>query len=309
MSTNKTLLNQLRLDAAFGAFLDLDLQAIEAELYRVVYTDLKARTWLPPKSDVPAGAETYAYRVLDGVGKASIINHASDELPGASLRQEKKVGRIETVANFFSYSKQELRSSGMVNMPLDRELAMLQMRAHEERFNTLTLLGDSSLGWAGLFNHPDVSVQASVDWDSGATTGTQILADLRKLAQSIVSASRGMFVPSQIVLPLSSYLAAEAKPLAADYNVTDNPLSAFKRTWGSVIDIGWDVNLETAGAGGSKRAVAYQKDPRVAQYVQPLAPEIGEPMLVNLTYKRTIESRVGEMAMKQPIACAYMDGL
>lgn len=311
MSINKTVLNQLRLDAAFSAFIDQDLQAIEAELYRVQYTDLKARLWLPPKADVPPGAETFAYRVLDGVGDAAIIHHASDELPQAALRVEKKVGRIESIGNSFSYTKQELRAAAMANMPLDRELALLQMRAHEEKFNELTLVGNSALGWVGLFNHPDVPVIAggAADWDAGGTTGLQILADLRKLYNQVVSQSRGMWVPNQIVLPMSSYLAAEAKPLGPDFSATDNALSAFRRTVGTPVEIGWDVNLETAGAGGVKRAVTYAKSERTAQSVQPLAPEIGEPMLVNLRYTRTIESRVGELAFKQPLAFAYLDGM
>jgi hypothetical protein len=309
MSITKTLLNQLRVDAAFSAFLDQDLQSIEAELYRIVYTDLKARMWLPPKSDVHPGAETYAYRVLDGVGAAAIGHHMSDELPMASVRQEKKVGRIETVFNAFGYTKQELRAAGMVNMPLDRELAMIQMRAHEERFNELTLVGNSGLGWNGLFNQPDVPVIAAVDWDNGATTGLQILADLRKLVNQIISQSRGVFTPNQLILPMSSYLAAQAKPLGPDFSATDNALSAFTRTTGFPLEVGWDVNLETAGVGGVKRAVAYQKDVRTAQYVQPLAPEIGEPDLHNLRYTRTIESRVGEVAFKQPLAFAYLDSL
>lgn len=310
MSLHAKLMNELRFDAGFSAFLDLDLQAIETELYRIVYTDLKARLWLPGKTDVPAGAESFAYKVLDGVGRADIVTHNSDELPMAGVRVEKKIGRIETVANAFAYSKQELRAAAMSGMGLDREEAFFAMRAHEEKFDQITLLGVPALGMVGFFNHPDTLVDTASDWDNPATTGATILADLRKLYAGMLQNSKGVYVPTQIILPLSSYLAAESRPVAVDYNIGTSALQMFKQTAGTAIEIGWDVKLETAGAGGSKRAVAYQKDPRVAAWVQPLAPEISEPQLINLVYKRTIESRVGQAAIKQPqLAMRYMDGM
>lgn len=309
MKIHKQLMEQLRFDAGFSAFLDQDLQALETELYRVQYTDLKARLWLPGKTDVPAGAESFAYKLLDGVGRADIVTHNSDELSMSGVRVEKKIGRIETVANAFAYSKQELRAAAMTGMSLDREEAFFAMRAHEERFDAITLLGVAQLGMPGFFNHPDVAVDTAVDWDNPATTGAQILADLRKLYTGILQGSNGLFVPSQIILPLSSYLAAESRPVAADFNIGTSALQMFRQTAGTPVEVGWDVKLETAGAGGTKRAVAYQKDPRVAAWVQPLAPEIGEPQLINLVYKRTIESRVGEPAIRQTTAIRYMDGL
>lgn len=310
MNKNKQILeNELRLDASYSAFLDQDLQAMESELYRMEYADLKARQWFPMKTDVPAGAETFAYRVLDVFGRAEFIASWSDELPTAALRAEKRVGNVETIGNGFHYSKQDLRAAAMTGMQLDRELASAQMRAHEELFDTTALLGKPELGFIGLFRHPDVTVlNASVDWDNGATTGVQILADLRALVNQVLTQSKGRFRVTQIVLPMSSYLAAEAKPMGADYAVATNPLAVFTQTSGG-ISVDWDRNLETASNAGAKRAVAFLKSPSVAQLVQPLAPEIGEPQLQNLVYKRTIESRCGGGILRQPLAMAYMDGL
>lgn len=309
MNKNRHILeNELRMDAAYSAFLDQDLQAMETELYRTEYADLKARQWLPMKTDVPAGAETFAYRVLDLFGRAEFISPWSDELPSAGLRVEKKVANVETIGNAFHYSKQDLRAAAMTGMSLDREFAAAQMRAHEELFDTTALLGKPELGFIGFFRHPDVTVlNASVDWDSGATTGAQILADLRALVNQVLTQSKGRFAVTQIILPMSSFLAAESKPMGVDYAVATNPLAVFRQTSGIAVD--WDRNLETAANNGGKRAVAYFKSPSVGQLVQPLAPEIGEPQLQNLVYKRTIESRTGGSILRQSLAVAYMDGL
>jgi hypothetical protein len=307
MNKNKQILNELRLDVAYSAFLDQDLQAMESELYRTEYADLKARQWLPMKSDVPAGAETFAYRVLDLFGRAEFIAPWSDELPTAGLRVEKKVANVETIGNAFHYSKQDLRAAAMTGMSLDREFAAAQMRAHEELFDTTALLGKPELGFIGFFRHPDVTVLNMSDWDNGATTAATILSDLRALVNQVMIQSKGRFSVTQIVLPMTSYLVAESKAMGVDYASADNPLSVFRRTSGITVD--WDRNLETASNSGGKRAVAYFKSPLVGQLVQPLAPEIGEPQLQNLVYKRTIESRTGGSILRQSLAVVYGDGL
>lgn len=313
MSIHAQLMNQLRFDAQFSAFLATELQAIETELYRVQYQDLKARLWLPLKTDVPAGAEEFGYDVLDGVGRADVITHNSDELPNAAVRKDRRLGRVVTVGNFFAYSKQELRAAAMANMPLDREVALFAMRAHEERFNDLVLNGLPALGMIGFFKHPDVPTSTAVaDWDNPATTGAQILADLRTLYNGVIQQSNGVYTPTQIILPLSSYLAASSRPVAADFNIGTSALQMFQQTaggQGGPVQVDWDVNLETAGPGGVKRAVAYLKRPDIAQAVQPLAPEISEPQLHNLVYKRTVESRVGGAIVRQSLGMRYLDGL
>lgn len=305
---NKNKLDEFRFDAAYSAFLDQDLQALETELYETEYADLKARQWFPMKTDVPAGAESFGYRVLDRFGRAEFIAPYSNELPTGGVRMEKKIANVETIGNAFLYSKQDLRAAAMTGMALDREFAQAQMRAHEELFQQTALLGKPELGFIGLFKHPDVAVVAMSDWDNPATTGAQILADLRKLVVQVLSQSQGRFQVTQIILPMSSYLAADSRILAADYSIRDTALSAFRQTSAGVA-VDWDINLETAGVGGTKRAVAYFKSPTTAQLVQPLAPEIGEPQLDGLVWKRAIESRCGGGIMRQPLSFAYGDGL
>lgn len=304
---NKEILGALRLDAAYSAFLDQDLTALESELYETEYADLKARQWFPLKTDVPAGAEAFGYRVLDKFGRAEFISPWSDELPGAGIRVEKKLANVETIGNSFSYSKQDLRAAAMAGMSLDREYAAVQMRAHEELFDATCLVGKPELGFIGLFRHPDVTVLSGADWDNAATTSATILGDLRALLNQVLLQSKGRFTANQIILPMTSYLVASARLMGADYASADNPLSVFTRTSG--VAVGWDRTLETASNTGGKRAVAYVRDAKIAQIVQPLAPEIGEPQLQNLVYTRTIESRCGGGIMRQSLGFAYLDGL
>lgn len=316
MATNKAnqkalaqIFGEDRMDAAFSLGIDLDLQAIESEVYRVEYADLKARQWLPLKSDVPAGAETFAYKIMDMFGRAEFVSDWSDELPMVGLRAEKRVGQIFSIANAYGYSRQDLRAAAMMGISLDREEAQAALRGHEERMNSAALLGVPALGLIGFFNHPDVVVLAASDWDSGATTGDTMLADVRRFVNQVVTQSQGKFIPNQMILPLSSYNQLFAKPVNTAGSTQDTVGLVFQRGLPSPIKIDWDINLETAGVGGTKRGIVYQKDPRVAQLVVPMEPEILPAQEQNLTLKKPVESRTGGSILRQPLACAYFDGL
>jgi hypothetical protein len=308
---NKAVISEIfgeRFDANYTLFLDQQLEAMEAELYRVVYQDLKARDYLPLKTDVNAGAETFAYRVLDMFGRADFVSNYSDELPRVGLRSEKKVGRIETIAAAFGYSKQDLRAAAMNNTPLDAELARAALRAIEEKLNTTALLGNDLLGFVGFFKHPDVAVLSASDWDNPATTGVTMLANLRALLNKVLEQSAGVFAATNIILPLTTYNIANSKPVDTAGSVQDTVLQVFLRGAAPAVTVSWDVNLETAGVGSTKRAVAFQKDPRVAQLVIPMEVEIGEAQPQNLSFTRPVDMRFGGAVVRQPLALAYSDG-
>jgi hypothetical protein len=228
----------------------------------------------------------------------------------AGVRAEKKQGFVESIGNSFGYSKQDLRAAAMAGVSLDPELAQSAMRAHEERVDSTALLGNEPKGFIGFFKHPDVTVLApSADWDNNVATGEQILSDLRRGMNTVLEQSKGKFAVNQIILPLTSYNVIFARPVNTAGSVQDTVAQVFLRGTPQPVSIGWDVNLETAGVGGSKRAVFYMKSPKVAQLVIPLEPVIGEPQIKGLSYVRPIESRFGGAICRQPLAISYMDQL
>jgi hypothetical protein len=314
-----------RYDAAFSAFIEQQLRAQESTLYKPFYEGLKARQWLPIKQ-VPPGAQTFGYNILDGYGRAAVISHASDELPTGGLGVEQRTGRLVIVGASIIYSREELRAAQYAQtqgagFDLETEQAELQMRAVEEQIQSLALTGnhlDSNgavvtgnvLGFTGFFNNPDVPVLTSgVDFDSGATSGAAMLAELRRWYNQVLTQSKGVFVPNTILFPMSTYLAINAKPVGTDATIGTTVMQAFQQGLRSPVTIDWDSNLETAGAGSTKRAVVYFKSPSVAQMVMGFEAQIYAPEYQNLTVSRAIEAKTGGTILRQPLALVYADGL
>ncbi len=302
------LLSGVRMDAATEYFIDQQLQAMEAQAYKVVFADLKARDFLPLKTDVNPGAESFAYRILSSFGRADFIADYADTLLSTGLRGEKRVGTVEGIANSYGYSAQDLRAAAMNQTPLDSELMEAAMRAHEERVNTTALLGHAKLGFVGLFNHPDIAVISSTGVASGLT-GKQLLADLHKIANKVVEQSKGKFKANKLLLPLTYYNVISTTPVDTTGSVQDTVLQVFQRNRTDIKVVDWANELETAGVAGVKRALAYAMDPKVVQLCIPMEPVQHEPQKVGLIWTRPIESRFGGTILRQPLACAYMDGL
>lgn len=296
----------LRLDAMNSAFIDQELQAIEAQAYKVEYEDLKLRLFVPKKGDVPEGAETFAFKIWDVFGQADWLSNYAEDLPEQAIRCEKRVGKVEGIGNAYSYSVQDLRAAAMTNMPLDRELAETAMRTHEEKVDTAGSFGDTSRGFLGFCNHPDVSVMTpTADWDSA--TGSQILLDLHRMTHQIVEATKGKYQPDTLLLPLNRYNQISVKPVNASLDVRTTVLNVFLEQTKFVKRVEWFAPLATAGANSLSRALCYKYDPRVVQVVIPMEPVQHEPERRGLRYVKAIESRFGGVIVRQPLAMVYMD--
>lgn len=296
----------VRMDAMNSAFIDQELQAVEAQAYKVEYEDLKLRLFIPLKKDVPAGAETFAFKVWDVFGQADWLSNYAEDLPEQAIRADKRVGKVEGIGNAYSYSVQDLRAAAMTGLPLDRELAETAMRTHEEKVDSAGALGDGPRGFFGFVNHPDVAVmQPTADWDSA--TGEQMLLDLHRMSHQIAETTKGKFAPDTLLLPMNRFNQISIKPVNANLDVRATVLNVFLEQTKFIKRVEWYNQLATAAANGGSRALCYKYDPRVVQLVIPMEPVQHEPERKGLRYVKAIESRFGGVIVRQPLAMVYMD--
>lgn len=304
----RELLNDTRTDAMHGAFIEQQLQSIEAAVYEVKYPELKARTFFPLKTDVNEGAETFAYRISDYFGEAEFIAHYADDLPMTGYRTDKRVGRVEGIGNAFSYSVQELRAAAMAGTSLDSELAKAAMRVHERKVDNTAAFGNDALGFAGGLRHPDVAVlTAAAPW--ATATPQQILADLHRMANSIVEDSKGVWVPDTLGMDIAHYNLINSTLLEPTGDTGTTILRAFLNTNAYVKQAEYWHKFATASDTGGARALCYQRSGEVVQLVIPMEPRMHEPEKRGLRYVRPIESRFGGVIVRQALAMRYMDGI
>jgi hypothetical protein len=307
------ILSRITLDAKYSAFIDQQLEDVEAQVYHVLYPDLRARTFIPVNNSVSAGAETFSYFVWDMFGEACWLANYQNEIPTQALRGEKIVGKVEGMASAYSYSVQDLRAAAMANVGLDSELAKGAMLTLERKVDKHAALGDSARGFIGFVNHPNVDVLAATgsagSWSNPATDPMLILADLQSLAKHVRSTTNEVFTPDTIVLPTDAHDAIATRLLNASNASGATILSAFLASNSWIKQVASWPKLTAAGVGATNRVVCYKKDSSVLDLVIPLEPLQHEPQQVQLNYQVIIELRFGGTRIRQPKAMVYMDGV
>ena len=313
MSTREQRLDTLRkanFDDKFSAFLDQQLEALEAQIYRVEYPELKARSFIPLKSDVPAGAETFAYRVYDAFGEAVWLSNYQNKLPTASVRGEKIVGKVEGMGTAYHYSIQDLRAAAMGGMALESEHAEAARAALERKVDDVSAFGDSKRGFVGFANHPNPDLtNATGSWSNSATDPLVILADLMSFGKHVRAVTKEIFTPDTLLLPTSAYDAIATRLLSPTGSTRETILSTFLAVNPWIKAVSSWPKLETAGTGSGTRAIAYKRDAKIVQLVIPMEMLQHPPQLDGLAYQVPMEMRFGGVLVRQPKAIYYMDGV
>lgn len=310
LDTVRAVLTEARNDDKFAFALEQQLQAVEAKVYRVQYMDLRARKFIPLKSDVPAGAETWAYKVWDVFAEAQWASNYANGIPVAAVRVEKVFGKIEGIISGYTFSTQDLRAAAMAGVALETEEANAAMAAIERKIDKAASLGDAARGFVGVLNHPNPTLlAATASWALSGTATDTILADLMRLAKQMRSDTSEVLSPDTLLLPTAAFDALATRLLNSANSNGATVLSSFLSTNPWVKSVESWPRLNAAGVGSVGRAVCYKKDLDVLGMVVPLEALQHAPQQDALNYKVPIEARFGGGFIRQPKGVIYMDGV
>lgn len=310
----KEMVTEARTDAKVSAFLSQELEAIESELYRVEYPEIKFRQFLPVKNDYPAGVETISYRVYDIFGHAKFIANYAEDLPYVAVRGEKFSSNVEGIGVAYGYSTQDLRAAAMAGLPLDREEAQAAMEFVERRMDSASAFGKKGLNMVGVLAHPNVPVDTAPATGTGSSTLWEdktpalILADMHLLVQNQVDDTRELHPPDTLLLPPAFYGLIATTPMDTQNGTTI--LRRFLETSPYIRNVGSWNHLDTADeAGTGPRMICYKRDPRVVSVAIPMEALQHEPERRGLMFSVPIEARYGGVIVRIPLAIRYMDGI
>lgn len=301
----------IRLDAGETAMLARQLEYVYAKTYDIKYAELKARRFIPVDTSVDSGAEFYTYRQWDMFGMAKLIANYADDLPRVDSLAKEYPAPIKSLGASYGYSVQDMRRSAMAGSMLDSRRAAAARRAHEQAFDDVMAFGDAAAGLAGFSNNANVPIVAPVtgQWITNAATPLQIIADLNELVNSIILATLETFVPNTLLLDNTSFQIINSTPMSLTGDADKTVLRFFLDNNPYITDVDQWNKLNAAGAGGTSRAIAYQRSEEVLAAVEPQPFEQFPPQARNLEFVIPTHSRVGGVRIQYPLAVAYMDDL
>lgn len=311
--------------AALG-FLTNQAYVINARVYKTPMADLNWNELVFVDTSAPEwslGATTF---VSNLVGRAEWGTGFADDMPFADTERDRVDSRFRFAHVGYEYNIEEIGIAQQMGIPLTSEKAQAARRAYNEFMWNVTLLGDTAKAMSGLVNATGIAsglapadgTGAVTTWFDSAgnrtKTPAQIVRDFNGMLTGIYTGSLTVEMADTVLLPYSTYAYLAASPMSDtnDTTILEFMLANNVRTLqsGSRPTVRGLLGLDTAGAGGTKRAVAYRNAEDVVRLHLP-APHRFEAPRIKGTYGFVVPGwfRTGGVEFARTFAARYLDGI
>lgn len=266
--------NIMNFDAqAATAFVIEQSAHIEQEVNQTIYPEIQYAALIPVDTSAHPLTQTVSYYSSEAFGRADWVNGNADDIPMVGGERAIHKSSVYTAGVGYGFSWEEVAIAMRDGINLQAEDAQTARRAYEEMVDDVAFIGSPAKGMSGFLNYPGVSLFALPrgDWDTA--TEEQILADVNTM---LFSQARGTLYTS---LADTLLLPHEKLNLLATRRLGDTGMTileflrknnTYTAMTGQQLTIRAVRGLETAGAGGSSRVIAYRRNPQVLKMHIPM---------------------------------------
>ena len=304
-------------DANETYFLERQLTQLRAKIFEIDFPPPLSRQFVPKATDIAPSATTFAYQVYEPVGAATFINYKSTDIPRVDTVTREVLGKVIPIGAAYGWDINELREAARLNVQLSDMKLKAARDLIERGIDKCVALGTIAdetgalpdVGLTGLVNNPLVvtaGILAGHWWFAGTPpTPDVILADLTALIGSIQNLSKNVYHADTLLLPTAHYSYAEQVPFSA--LTGESILTVLKRNNpGLTLVAPWYL-LDTAGAAGVPRAIAYQRDSMVLESIIPQEFEVLPPEMHGFEVINNCHARCGGTRIYRILGIKYQD--
>jgi hypothetical protein len=291
---------------------------IEAQVVETVYPDIQYPTLIPVDTSANEWAKSITYYSSDKVGRAGWFHSYATDIHVADIERSKNEVGVEMADIGYRWTLEEIGQAMMIpGLNLSAERAAAAVRAYEEFIDDVALRGKAEKSMYGIMNYPGITaVLASIE--SGHTvwnlkSADAMLADVNNLLSGVYVDSLTVELADTLLLPIGALIVASTKRIP-DTAITVLDFLATKNVYtlqtGRPLTIRGVRGLETAGQGGSGRAIAYRRSPDVLKMHIPMTHRFLNvwqtgPMVFDIPGI----FRVAGLEIRRPKSVRYLDGI
>ncbi|MBB5675521.1 DUF2184 domain-containing protein [Xanthomonas arboricola] len=293
---------------------------IEPGVYRTVYPDIQYRDLIPVDTSGSEFATSVTYYSQDQYGKADWINGNADDIPKAGTNRSQFQTGVHTAGIGYGYGWEEVGRAQLLGINLPNEDAAVARRASEVMVDRVALQGDASKGFTGLFNAAGVTPVAAPTgaWGTlqaaGTATPDQIVADMNSAILNVFNGTNTTAIADRLLLPWSKFMLISTKKMSDNSDMTILQYflanNVYTATTGQQLTVRGLRDLDTAGAGGVARMIAYRYDANVLKLHMPM-PHRFLPVYQSGPLRWDIPGvmRLGGLDVRLPKQVVYVDGI
>ena len=305
---------QNKMDSNTALFFQSELETIESKIYETKFPARKfAEGMIIPITQLAdRTSKKLTYVMTTRTGLAKMINNYALDLPAVSITGKEVTINLKHLGASFQYTMFELQAAMKLGKPLIADGAKAGLKAIVDKLNKIAVDGEEAHGIYGFKHLLDTYVSEVILTNDGTgsskkfstKTFTMIMRDLNSLANNVIENTEGSETPDTMLVPLTTY-----NLISTVFNTsTDNTvLKLFLATNPYIKEVIPVPELETMGAGGTRRIVVYEKNPDKISFEVPVPYESLPPEPKNLAWVINQYALTGGVFSRYPLSLSFAD--
>lgn len=310
-------LNDVEANAQAVHFVTNNLQAIQAQIEEILYTDFRLDSFFPIITNIPEGARTYSYRVMNKYGLGKFINNDGRDANNAQVSLQNVPYSLEYGGIIPSWTLEDLRAATFAGIALDTETVKAGTEGCMDHIEIVGLTGDTTFGFTGLTNDPNIPAGASTKTIANMTADEKVIfiqsnvaaliAQTEEVFSRVIKTGLTLYLPiAQEALLGDTKLATDASKSVWEYASVNNQ---WTRRTGQPLKMEPVAEMAGAGAGATDRALFGFNHDRVMEMAMPIQPRIVQTINTHYGVDTPMEYKVSGLNVKRPTAMKYVDSI
>jgi len=298
-------------------FVTNNMQAIQAVVEEILYTDFRLDEYFPIVTNIPEGVRSYAYRVTNRYGKGKFIDNSGKDAGTASVSLQTVPYNIERGGIIPNWNDADLRSAAFTGIALDTKTIEAGTEGCLDHIEEVGLLGNSAYGFEGLINNSDIPASGSAKTIANMspdemvafiqTNVAAIIAQTSEVMSRIIKGGLTIYLPlAQETLIGDTKLADDASKTVWEYVKVNNQWS---RRTGTELKMQTVAELAGAGDGGSDRCLFGFNNERIMEMAMPIQPRIVRTIERHYGIDAPMEYQISGLNVKRATAMRYVDDI
>lgn len=298
-------------------FVTNNLQAIQAMVEEILYADFRLDAYFPIVTNIPEGARTYSYKVINKYGLGKFIDNTGRDANRSSASLQNVPYNLQYGGIIPSWTLEDIRAAAFAGVALDTETIKAGTEGCLDHIEIVGLEGDTTFGFTGLINNTDIPSAASAKTIANMTAD-EMVAFVQTNVAALISQTAEVF--SRVIKTgMTLYLPLAQETLIGDTKLADD---ASKTVWEYVkVNNQWtrrtgqELKMETvaelsgAGAGSTDRALFGFNHDRVMEMAMPIQPRVIRTIEHHYGVDAPMEYKVSGLNVKRPTAMKYIDSI
>lgn len=318
--------SQMHCDANEANMFARQLLAIRAGVFEQRFPELKAQSFIPKNGTMTQADQQYTYHYQVEYGNVRpTAPSARTQAPrvDVALIEADPIG-AKSMTLAYGYDLQEARVAAQTGNQLPARKAAATRRALAFEINDILTYGRAKAGVASLnlagygtafqgiaslsgtltTTFPTAAAGTDNAWERKGSD--EIVADMNVLYSKVITNSKGVEIPDQMILPLSLYELVQHKRMGDGSDVT--VLQHFQGTHpGLKIDSWYALDAAQNSEWTGRRTLCYRKAPDVLEYLLPIEFEQLAPVITGWETLTECHARTAGVALYLPKAVNYGD--